>query len=249
MFWYLKKTWQDPVPDVSEVRIHYAWGPRGAPPHWDRFRQVRTMSTQAERIEGKGRVSPHEGRGETKTVWPLPPGVREKIIKVPEGYTNGQYGINSDTFMFYHFFEAQVNGQTHYSDVYAEEIVSWEVEYTDWTGTVLAVCAHWGIGDIDTMMYTPTEEPRFIEWYGHDSEFRSFRIYDYQNLLRFAGEKWRMLQPIPLPRKFRGRLWAPRGAHIIQGWHVVHCYRTPERWPLNDSEEVYQGYGTYTAGG
>ncbi len=248
MFWYLKKNWHDPSPDISEVKIHYVWGPHDSAPDWERFHQVRTMSTYAERIEGKGRVSPHEGRGETKSVWPLPAGMREKIIKIPEGLSNGQFGLHSDRFLLHHFFEVRQNGSVHYSDTYVEEVVSWEVEYTDWTGSVLAVCAHWAIDNTDAMAYTPTEDPRFVEWYGYDNEFRSIRIYEYNDLLRFAGEKWRLLQQMPLPRRFRGRLWAPRGSHIIQGWHVVHAYRCPERWPLNDSDEIYEGYVTYTAG-
>ncbi|GAB4332039.1 MAG: hypothetical protein Kow0099_03690 [Candidatus Abyssubacteria bacterium] len=249
MFWYMKKTWRDPWPDTEEVKLHYVWGQHGAAPDWERFGQVRTLSTYAERVEGKGRVSPHEGRGETRTVRPLPPGMREKIIKVPEGLSNGQFGLHSDKFLLYHFFEARRNGSVHYSDMYVEEIVSWEVEYTDWHGTVLAVCAHWTINDLDAMAYTPTEDPRFLEWYGEGCEYRSIRVYEYDDLLRWAGGKWKLMQPMPLPRRFRGRLWAPRGAQITQGWHVVHAYRCPERWPLNDSDEIYEGYVTYTAGG
>ncbi|MBI4831483.1 MAG: hypothetical protein HY801_07995, partial [Candidatus Lindowbacteria bacterium] len=192
MFWYLKKEWRDPSPDISEVKIHYAWGPHGSPPDWGRFEQVRTLSTWAEKVEGRGRVSPHEGRGETKSVWALPPGMRAKIIKIPEGMSNGQFGLHADSFLLHHYFEIHRNGSVSYSDMYTEEIVSWEVEYTDWTGAIIAVCAHWSIGDTDAMMYAPTEDPRFLEWYGHDNEFRSIRIYQAVDLLRFAGERWRL---------------------------------------------------------
>ncbi len=249
MYWYLKKSWYDPTPDVSNVKIHYVWGPHGSPPDWERYGQVRTLSTYAERIEGKGRVSPHEGRSETRTVRPLPPGMREKIIKIPQGFSNGHNGdIAPDGFLLHHFYEVKQDGHTYFTDTYVQEIVSWEVEYTDWQGAVLAVCAHWAIDDMETLAYTPTEDPRFTEWYGADNEFRSVKVYDHPDLLQWAGNKWRLLQQMPLPRRFRARLWAPKGSRIVQGWHVVHAYRMPIWWPLNDSDEIYEGYVTYTAG-
>jgi hypothetical protein len=248
MFWYLKKNWHDPIPGIGDVRIHYVWGPHGSVPDWQRYGQVRTLTTHAERVEGKGRVSPHEGRGETKVIRPLPPGMREKIIKVPPGLTNGQFGLHADTFLLYHFFEINQNGSRFYTDTFVEEVVSWEVDYLDWTGAVLAVCAHWAIGDMDTLAYTPTEDPRFIEWYGNEHEFRSIKVYECEDLLKWAKGKWSLLQPMSLPRVFKTRLWAPKGSRIIQGWHVVHAYRSPEVWPLNDSDEIYEGYMMYNAG-
>jgi len=248
MFWYLKKNWNDPVPGIDDVRLHYVWSPRGSAPDWERYGQVRSLNTYAERVEGKGRVSPHEGRGETRVVRALPPGMREKIIKIPPGLSNGEFGLHDATFLLHHYFEIKQNGSTFYSQTFTEEIVSWEVEYLDWTGSILAVCAHWAIDDMDTLAYTPTEDPRFIEWYGNDNAFRSIKVYDCQDLLWWAKGKWSMLQPMSLPRVFKTRLWAPCGSRIIQGWHVVHAYRSPEMWPLNDSDEIYEGYVTYKAG-
>jgi hypothetical protein len=73
------------------------------------------------------------------------------------------------------------------------------------------------------------EDPRFPS----DSEFTSERYYAYQDKDRFSWGKSQMLDHLPLPHHWRSRIWAPRGAPVLQQFHIGHLYppeETVETW-------------------
>jgi hypothetical protein len=62
-----------------------------------------------------------------------------------------------------------------------------------------------------------------------DGEFASVHYYGYEDKARFHREKAEMLDQIPLPHRWRARMWGPRGSTILQQYHVGHLYPEHER--------------------
>ncbi len=128
------------------------------------------------------------------------------------------------------------------SPVYTEEIVEKEVEFVDREGTLGGMCIYWSINDWDAPQYQPTEVPAFIEKYGEDSPYRSFKFYGSEDMEEFGRIRADMLKALPLPRRFVGKVRGPKGAQVVQSWHVGGMW-TPnraERW------ESYWGNNVHT---
>jgi len=131
------------------------------------------------------------------------PRVRQAIIEVPR-YLEG----NDHYLLHYHFGGG---GEHHegFSRVYTEEIVSKEVEYVDHEGLITEVRILWGVGGWAAPNWTqaqlaglPLTIPKDAP--GHDAEGEGI-----------ADEAiYELVQTVPLPRRFVGRLWGPRGTAI-----------------------------------
>jgi hypothetical protein len=88
-------------------------------------------------------------------------GTRRKIIRLPNEIPDPSApGGYAEHYAFHHYFEIFRNGKREQSSLYTEEIVSKEVEYLDFQGTLGGMCIFWGIYDWDA----PTPVCREDSW-------------------------------------------------------------------------------------
>jgi hypothetical protein len=243
---YIKKTFVDNAPDIELVNIHYTWTPLGQPPDWETHRETRMMPRGGVLVRGMGGTTLDETGASVQTASErieLPDdGTRRKVIRLPNTVLDPATGAQAEHYAFHHYFEIFRNGKREQSPLYTEEIVGREVEYIDFQGTLGGMCIYWSIYDWDAPQYQPTEEPRFIEKFGEDNPYRSYRLYGSEDMEEFGRVRSEMLQTLSAPRRFVGKVRGPRGAQVHQSWHVGGLW-TPnraERW------ESYWGYVVHT---
>ena len=94
------------------------------------------------------------------------------------------------------------------------------------------MCIFWGIYDLDAPQYQPTEADGFIEKFGEDSPYRSFKFYGSEDKEHFSRTRSEMLQSLPPPRRFVGKIYGPKGAQVKQSWHLGGMWKPnpAERW-------------------
>lgn len=247
MSFYMKRTYSDPEPGIEIVNLHYTWTPLGEMPNWEAHRETRMMPRGGVLIRGMGGTTVDESGQYVQTTSErieLPDdGTRRKIIRLPKAIpdpsTPGGYNEN---YAFHHYFEVFRSGKREQSPLYTEEIVSKEVEYLDFNGNLGGMCIFWSIYDWDAPQYQPTEEANFVARFGEDSPHRSHKFYGVEDKETFSRTRSEMLRSLPLPRRFVGKIYGPKGAEVHQRWHVGALW-TPnrdERW------EDYWGYVVHT---
>jgi hypothetical protein len=231
--WYLKKMWLDQEPGIEAVIIHYTFTPLGQTPDWRFPHETRLMEKNAMVKQGFGGTTlAAEDQVATIPVTErpasAPPNARIKILRMPASVFNPQTSTFSENYLFHYFFEIWQNGRQWTTPPVTEEIVSKEIAYLDWHGNVSGLCAHWSVYDGDAFVYAPTETSDFIARFGEESPLRSHKFYGSSDRNFFARAKWALVQQLPLPRRWQTKIWGPRGAAVIQGWHVGFVdYPTP----------------------
>jgi hypothetical protein len=246
----MKRQWLDLEPGIEAVNIHYTWTPPGTLPDWRQHRETRLMERNAMIREGMGgttvvdeQLVNMEVRERPATA---PANARVKVIKLPTRIWDPRLNGWTESYLFHHYFEVYQNGRLWTTDLYTEEIVSRDIEYIDWVGNVVGVCAHWSVFDFDTTQYVPSETQEFIDRFGEDHEFRSFKLYHYPDRDHFTRQKAMMMRGIPLPHRWRSKVWSPRGAQVIQGWHVEFLDDLPPPGQSLQPREEWTGYTTFT---
>jgi len=80
--------------------------------------------------------------------------------------------------------------------------------------------------------------PDFIERFGEDNPYRSHKFYGIEDKENFSRIRAEMLQSLPAPRRFVGKIYGPKGAQVHQRWHVGNMWQPnpADRW------EDYWGY-------
>jgi hypothetical protein len=202
MSWYLRKEWVDQEDGIESVLLHYTCTPLDAWPDWERFRNTRVLVDQG------GFPRRHE-----------------KVISMPESVYDEARGWHPE-YRLHHYFEVFQHGRQWSTDLFTEEIACRDLEFTDDAGLVTNICIYWSVGDWGAPVYSPMEDPRFPA----DSEFTAKRYYNYWDRDRYHASKFHMLQAIPLPHRWQGRMWAPRGATVVQQYHVGRTYPEQERF-------------------
>lgn len=197
MGWYLTKGWYDQDEGIDAVLIHYTWSPYGQGPDWGVRHECRSL------VDVGG-----DPRG------------RRKVLTMPTAVWNEGAGRWDHDFLLHYYFEVSQHGGRWGTELFSEEIVSQELEFYDADGMITNLCIHWSVDSWEAPVYSPMEEPRFP----HDSEFASVRYYAYQDKPRFHEAKFHMLAQIPSPHRWRGRMWGPRGARLLQQYHVGRTY-------------------------
>ncbi len=244
---YMKKTFADNEPGIELVNLHYTWTPLGEMPNWEAHRETRAMPRGGVLVRGMGGTTLDDSGEIIQTASErveLPDdGTRRKIIRLPNEIPDPSApGGYAEHYAFHHYFEIFRNGKREQSSLYTEEIVSKEVEYLDFQGTLGGMCIFWGIYDWDAPQYQPTEESRFVEKYGEDSPYRSYKFYGTEDKETFSRVRSEMLAALPSPRRFVGKVRGPQGAQVHQSWHVGGMW-TPNR---NERWEDYWGYVVHT---
>jgi hypothetical protein len=177
-----------------------------------------------------------------------PANARVKVIKLPTRIWHPRLNDWTESYLFHHYFQVHQHGRVWTTDLYSEEIVSQDIEYVDWVGNVSGACAHWGVFDFDAQQYVPSETQEFIERFGQDHEFRSFKFYRYPNRDHFIRQKATLMREIPLPHRWRSKVWGPRGAEVTQGWHIAFIDNLSSAGQPLQLREEWTGYTTFTLG-
>jgi len=246
MSFYMKRTYVDNEPGIELVNLHYTWTLLGEMPNWEAHRETRMMPRGGVLIRGMGGTTVDEHGQYVQTTSEridLPDdGVRRKIIRLPKAIPDPTTNGYTEHYAFHHYFEIFRNGKREQSPLYSEEIVSKEVEYVDFEGQLGGMCIFWSVYDWDAPQYQPTEEAQFIGRFGEDNPFRSHKFYGSEDKETFSRIRSEMLKSLPLPRRFVGRIYGPKGAEVHQRWHVGNMWQPnrADRW------EDYWGYVVHT---
>src|ERR1700722_5283576 len=95
----IEKWYYDYAANIEAVNIHYACTPIGAVPDWNSQRATRFMPL------GENRM-------------------RRKVLKLPARVLDSTTGEFRDRYLLHHYFEIFVDGDSHYSPLYTEEVVT-----------------------------------------------------------------------------------------------------------------------------
>jgi hypothetical protein len=200
--WYLVKDWTDSEGGIENVVIHYTLTPPGQWPDWSWGHDSRVLQD-------------HGGY----------PRRRAKVLRMPRHVRDVEHGWSTPEYRLHYFYEVFQNGHQWTTDLFSEDIVYRDLEYVDDAGWITNVCIYWAVGDWTAPIYSPMEDPRFPR----DSEFTSERYYSYWDKDRFHYSKFHMLQQLAPPLRWRSRMWGPRGARIVQQYHVGRMYPAEEK--------------------
>jgi hypothetical protein len=165
---------------------------------------------------------------EVMTVIPgTTPRTRRAVLEIPR-YLNGK-----DDYLLHYKFGGGGEHHEGFSQIYREEILGREVAYVDREGRVTEVRVLWSNGDWGAPNWTqarleglplrvdPTRPGHDLEGEGIADE----AIYE-------------LVQTVPMPRRFVGRVWGPRSATIEYCFQLLRS-STPipgdefERWDNN----------------
>ena len=247
MSFYIKKTYADTESDIELVNLHYTWTPLGEAPNWEAHRETRMMPRGGVLVRGMGGTTVDESGQYVQTMSErieLPDdGIRRKVLRLPKAIPDpsAPNGL-SEHYAFHHYFEVFRHGKREQSLLYTEEIVAKEVEFLDFQGTLGGTCIFWSVYDWDAPQYQPTEEGSFTPRFGEDNPYRSHKFYGAEDKENFSRIRSEMLKSLPLPRRFVGKIYGPKGAEVHQRWHVGALWspNVAERW------EDYWGYVVHT---
>jgi hypothetical protein len=236
MSFYMKRSFADTEPGIELVNIHYTWTPLGQQPDWEAHRETRAMPRGGVLIRGMGGTIVDDTGSyvqSTSERVELPDdGVRRKVIRLPKSIPDPVTNQYTSNYSFHHYYEVFRNGKRENSPLYTEEIVTKEVEFIDFNGILGGMCIFWSVYDWDSPQYQPTEEPTFIERFGEDSPYRSHKFYGAEDKETFSRTRSEMLASLPLPRRFVGHIYGPKGAEVVQRWHVGNMWQPnrADRW-------------------
>jgi len=200
--WYYPKGWTDQEDGVEQVLIHYACTPPGQWPDWSWGHGSRVL----------------EDRGGF-------PRTRLKVLRMPREVWDMDNGWNTPEYRFHYYFEVYQNGHRWTTDLLSEDIVYRDLEYADNDGWATHICIYWSVGEWGAPVYSPMEDPRFPV----DSEYRSTQYYSYQDKERFHHDKFHMLQAMERPHRWQARMYGPRGAELVQQFHIGRMYPPHEK--------------------
>jgi hypothetical protein len=166
-----------------------------------------------------------EGQEETEVMAVVPnttPRVRQAVLEIP------RYLADKDSYHLHHRFVFVRNGREEFSPVFTEDIVAHEVAYVDDAGRITEVRLLWSVNGWNASNWTQTklaglnlvtDETRA----GHDREGEGIAddaIYE-------------LIQTVPLPRRYVGKVWGLRGASVE---YVYQLLRTNSPIPDDDFE-------------
>jgi hypothetical protein len=177
-----------------------------------------------------GEAPKWQGNDEAEVMSVIPnttPRVRQAAIEIPR-YLDGK-----DNYLLHYQFGGGGEHHAGFSQIYTEEIVSREIPYVDNDGLVTEVRILWSVGGWNAPNWSQSRLEGLALNYdkheaGHDQEGEGI-----------ADEAmYEMVQTVPLPRRFVGKVWAPRGATVDYSLLLLRA-NTPtgndefQRWDNN----------------
>ena len=158
------------------------------------------------------------------------PQMRLAVLEVP------RYFDHQPNYLLHYRFGGGGESHEGFNHDLTEEIVSREVEYVDREGLITEVRVMWSVGGwsapnwsqarLEGLKLTRSENTA-----GHDAEGEGI-----------ADEAiYELVQTVPLPRRFVGRVWGPRGAAVEYVFQLLRSNSPrPEsdfvRWDNNQSQ-------------
>jgi len=180
-----------------------------------------------------GEAPKWQGNDEAEVMSVIPntiPRIRQAAIEIPR-YLDGK-----DNYLLHYQFGGGGEHHAGFSQIYTEEIVSREIPYVDNEGLVTEVRILWSVGGWNAPNWSQSRLEGLTLKYdkneaGHDQEGEGI-----------ADEAmYEMVQTVPLPRRFVGKVWAPRGATVEYSLLLLRS-NTPtgndefQRWENNDGK-------------
>jgi hypothetical protein len=95
----VEKQFYDYAKNIEGVNIHYACTPLGGVPDWNSQRTTRFLPLVEVRL-------------------------RRKVLKLPVRVLDANGGQLHDRYLLHHYFEIFADGDTHYSQLYTEEVAT-----------------------------------------------------------------------------------------------------------------------------
>jgi hypothetical protein len=177
-----------------------------------------------------GHLPQWQGEEDTQIMVPISdfnPAARRAIIEIPR-YLNG-----SDRYVLHYRFGRAGENRNGLSPVFTEEIRARELEYVDHEGWLTEVRLLWSINGWDAPNWTQASLEGLdlnlnAMAAGHDAEGEGIAdnaIYE-------------LIQTVPLPRRYRAKVWAPRGATVEYAYQLLRTNapvvgEDEERWDNN----------------
>lgn len=137
--------------------------------------------------------------------WGTTPLHRTWIIRLPT-HLDGH-----DRYLFHYFFHVfYSNGTERVSNTFTQMVAPQPFEFIDYAGDCAFVRLHWSIGNWAYPQDTEFECDG-IEWGG---EFSVSNLPYRKDDRLFHNGRFLVMNRLPIPRHFRGLIWAPRGSEI-----------------------------------
>ena len=174
-----------------------------------------------------------DGKEEAEVMAPVPntsPPMRLAVLEIP------RYLDHQPNYLLHYRFGGGGESREGFNQDLTEEIVSREVEYVDREGLITEVRVMWSVGGwsapnwsqarLDGLKLNLREDEA-----GHDAEGAGI-----------ADEAiYELVQTVPLPRRFVGRVWGPKGATVEYVFQLLRSNSPkPEsdfaRWDNNQSQ-------------
>jgi hypothetical protein len=115
---YREKEFHDSEDDIEGVNIHYVFTPLSGEADWDNQRATRFMPlVQPQTFPGRDTSSTR-----LESADPPSPGLRKKILKLPQHIPDSQSGALTDRYLLHYYFEIFQDGHRRYSPLYTDEI-------------------------------------------------------------------------------------------------------------------------------
>ena len=136
---------------------------------------------------------------------------RAKVIKLPR---------NLQGLEHYNFhYKFQVWGAHEWeTQTYAEEIVSDDhIKFVDHTGQYTNICVYWSLNGWGAANYSTM----FEDGTSLDHELSSLHLYGRAHDGAFIYQRYAMLQAMPLPHIYRGKVHGPRGSRVDFCFHIM----------------------------
>jgi hypothetical protein len=95
----VEKWFYDYAENIEAVNVHYACTPLGEVPDWNGQRVTRFLPL-------------------------VDPRLRRKTLKLPARILDSNSGQLCDRYLLHHYFEIFADGDTHYSQLYTEEVLT-----------------------------------------------------------------------------------------------------------------------------
>jgi hypothetical protein len=95
----VEKWFYDYAENIEAVNIHYACTPLGGVPDWNSQRATRYLPLVEARL-------------------------RRKVLKLPARILDSNSGQLCERYLLHHYFEICADGDTHYSPLYTEEVIT-----------------------------------------------------------------------------------------------------------------------------
>jgi len=144
--------------------------------------------------------------------WGQIPLKRTWIVRLPT-HLDGK-----DRYLFHYFFQIYYsNGTERVSNAFTQMLMPREFEYIDHSGDFVHVRLYWSVGSWTYPQNTELEVDG-IDW---GSEF-SVSNAPYRGTDRlYHNGRFLVMQRVAIPRRFRGIIWAPKGAEIRYCFQMV----------------------------